>query len=303
MNILNRTVSRILVMSCVLLTLFAVIGCGGGTQGTGGIAIEGRILKTDGTALANTKVTVAQTGDSTTTDANGDFSLTAKVTGTTSLLVESDTVSTEVAIGDISAQASTVRVTISVDENENSGTVEEIEIEERDDNSNSNENAGSNSGIEDDDTSQEFSTEEDDTSLDEDENDDSSQEESNSGSSNSNNSDSDSQESSNSGSSNSGSSNSGSGNSGSSNSGSGNGGSGNSEVETCEDQDIIGTISDLNTDSITVSGITFLINTETRVEDINENPISLQSLTTGMSVRVKGDCINDILVAERIRLV
>jgi len=288
MNILNRTVSRILVMSCVLLTLFAVIGCGGGTQGTGGIAIEGRILKTDGTALANTKVTVAQTGDSTTTDANGDFSLTAKVTGTTSLLVESDTVSTEVAIGDISAQASTVRVTISVDENENSGTVEEIEIEERDDNSNSNENAGSNSGIEDDDTSQEFSTEEDDTSLDEDENDDSSQEESNSGSSNSNNSDSDSQESS---------------NSGSSNSGSGNGGSGNSEVETCEDQDIIGTISDLNTDSITVSGITFLINTETRVEDINENPISLQSLTTGMSVRVKGDCINDILVAERIRLV
>ncbi|NBW39835.1 carboxypeptidase regulatory-like domain-containing protein [bacterium] len=298
MNILNRTVSRILVMSCVLLTLFAVIGCGGGTQGTGGIAIEGRILKTDGTALANTKVTVAQTGDSTTTDANGDFSLTAKVTGTTSLLVESDTVSTEVAIGDISAQASTVRVTISVDENENSGTVEEIEIEERDDNSNSNENAGSNSGIEDDDTSQEFSTEEDDTSLDEDENDDSSQEESNSGSSNSNNSDSDSQESSNSGSSNSGSSN-----SGSSNSGSGNGGSGNSEVETCEDQDIIGTISDLNTDSITVSGITFLINTETRVEDINENPISLQSLTTGMSVRVKGDCINDILVAERIRLV
>jgi len=298
MNILNRTVSRILVMSCVLLTLFAVIGCGGGTQGTGGIAIEGRILKTDGTALANTKVTVAQTGDSTTTDANGDFSLTAKVTGTTSLLVESDTVSTEVAIGDISAQASTVRVTISVDENENSGTVEEIEIEERDDNSNSNENAGSNSGIEDDDTSQEFSTEEDDTSLDEDENDDSSQEELNSGSSNSNNSDSDSQESSNSGSSNSGSSN-----SGSSNSGSGNGGSGNSEVETCEDQDIIGTISDLNTDSITVSGITFLINTETRVEDINENPISLQSLTTGMSVRVKGDCINDILVAERIRLV
>lgn len=286
-NEIQRPQIQAILFLCIILLLGFLGGCGGGTQGTGGIAIEGRILKADGTGLPDTTVTVAQTGDSTTTDPNGSFSLTTSVVGDTSLLLENSTLSTEVAIGALSTNTASVRVTISVNEDDNSGSVNEIEIEERDDDSENN-SSGSNSGSNDDDddddddsSSSESNDDDDDESED---NDDGSEneEEDDEGEDDDN----DVNESSNSG------------NSGSNNGESGNG----NQASSCEDEDLTGPITEVSTSSITVGGITFIINTETRIEDANEDPISVGALSAGMLVRVQGECENESLIAERIRI-
>lgn len=290
-NEIQRPQIQAILFLCIILLLGFLGGCGGGTQGTGGIAIEGRLLKTDGTGLPDTTVTVAQTGDSTTTDLNGSFSLTTTVVGDTSLLLENSTLSTEVAIGALSTNAASVRVTISVNEDDNSGAVDEIEIEERDDDREDG-NGGSNSGSNDDDDDDDDSSSSESNDHDDDEsedNDDGSENEQE---------DDDGEDDYNDGNESSNSGNSGSNNGESENNESGNG----NPISSCDDEDPTGPISEVSTSSITVGGITFIINTETRIEDANEDPISVGALNTGLLVRVQGECENESLIAERIRI-
>ena len=285
-------IQKLLWLSIALL-LGVLGGCGGGTQGTGGIAIEGRILKTDGTGLADTTVTVAQTGDSTTTDQNGSFALRASVVGDASLLLENTTLSTEVAIGAVTTNTTTVRLTISVNEDDNSSSIDEIEFEERDDDDDG--NSGSNNGSsddDDDDSSSNENEEDDDDEDDESENESESEEEDESENDDSENEiEEDESESSHSGSS-------GSGNGESENNESGSG----SSNSTCEDEDLTGPITQVSAASITVGGVTFIINSETRIEDVNEDPISVEALAPGVLVRVQGECEDEDLIAERIRI-
>jgi hypothetical protein len=276
----------------MIIVLGVLGGCGGGTQGTGGIAIEGRILKTDGTGLSDTTVTVAQTGDSTTTDQNGSFSLRTSVVGDASLLLESTTFSTEVAIGTVSTNTATVRLTISVNEDDNSSSIDEIEFEERDDDDDG--NSGSNNGSSDDDDDDSSSSEngEDDDEDDESENESESEDDDESENDDSENEiEDDESESSHSGSS-------GSGNGESENNESGSG----SSNSTCQDEDLTGPITQVSATSITVGGVTFIITSETRIEDASGDPISVEALSSGVLVRVQGQCEGEDLIAERIRI-
>jgi len=65
--------------------LFIGPGCGGGTVGSSptglvGKSFDGRIIDANGQGVSNATVTVLESGDTGTTDANGNFSFTATVT-------------------------------------------------------------------------------------------------------------------------------------------------------------------------------------------------------------------------------
>ena len=86
-----------------LLFFFGIIltSCaGGGTEGTGGVTIEGSLLSREGVPLAQVEVIVAETGDSTITNDFGDFSivLSEPVEGDLTLLFEGSDIETQVAI-------------------------------------------------------------------------------------------------------------------------------------------------------------------------------------------------------------
>jgi hypothetical protein len=63
----------ILLSLLVLLMANFSTGCGGGSEGTGGITIDGNLKSLDGTPLSDVLVTIEETGDSDITDENGLF--------------------------------------------------------------------------------------------------------------------------------------------------------------------------------------------------------------------------------------
>ena len=67
-----------------LLITVLIIGCGGGTTGTGSTGasdFRGRIALDNGTPLSGVEVTVSETGESAVTDENGQFQFEASFTG------------------------------------------------------------------------------------------------------------------------------------------------------------------------------------------------------------------------------
>lgn len=61
----------------VVLVLIGLAGCGGSTQGTGGITVEGRLLEVNGAPIGGATVFEVATGASTTTAGDGAFALEA----------------------------------------------------------------------------------------------------------------------------------------------------------------------------------------------------------------------------------
>lgn len=106
----------------VLLGLFAalqVIGCGGGTTGTGGSSSDefvGRILNVDGNPVSGATITVAETGDSAQSAADGTFSIeTDLVADKATLLVDLGPVETRVVVDEIPSEASVIEVVLEVE--------------------------------------------------------------------------------------------------------------------------------------------------------------------------------------------
>jgi len=62
-----------------ILTVAVFGGCGGGTGGTGLTSIQGAVETTDSKPLVDAKVTVVETGDTTTTNGDGQFDITSEV--------------------------------------------------------------------------------------------------------------------------------------------------------------------------------------------------------------------------------
>ncbi len=66
---------RAVVRTLCGLSLAVLVSCGGSTSGTGGVTIQGQLLSADGQPLPGVSVTSLQSGETTTTDSQGNFSL------------------------------------------------------------------------------------------------------------------------------------------------------------------------------------------------------------------------------------
>jgi hypothetical protein len=109
----------------VLSILAMLAGCGGGTTGTGGSGSDdfaGKILSLSGAPIALATVTVEETGDSTLTDANGDFTIqtTSAPPEKATLLVETATAQGSAVVADLPDVPSVVEVSLQLNEKNNS---------------------------------------------------------------------------------------------------------------------------------------------------------------------------------------
>lgn len=111
----------------VLASIVTLLGCGGGTTGTGDFdstRIEGKVIRLDGTSLAGAEVTVLETGDSTVTNASGDFIIEARLDAAeVNLSVISGALSATVNLGATPPSGSTITVQLLADEGENTVTI------------------------------------------------------------------------------------------------------------------------------------------------------------------------------------
>lgn len=65
----------------LLLSLLLLIGCGGGTSGSGIKTFEGRVQAQNGVSISGVSVTIEETGESTVTDGEGRFTLASEADG------------------------------------------------------------------------------------------------------------------------------------------------------------------------------------------------------------------------------
>lgn len=117
-------------LAILLSVLCFLIGCGGGTvgTGTGERSIEGRILLVSGAPLPDAEVIILQTGESSTTDASGAFMIETSTTETElSLQIETDTFSSQVEIQTDPTDPVT-QVNLSVDPVKKITTVKNISV-------------------------------------------------------------------------------------------------------------------------------------------------------------------------------
>jgi len=116
---------------CVLLLAAILGGCGGSTQGTGGVTVEGRLLEISGAPVNGALVTVVTSGDSATTDANGAFVVGAEGEQI-ELLFESGNTSAATAV-QVTPNTRKVVATFKLDRARGRVETEDLEIEEDDD--------------------------------------------------------------------------------------------------------------------------------------------------------------------------
>ncbi|MFM1848378.1 MAG: hypothetical protein RL417_1852, partial [Pseudomonadota bacterium] len=114
-------------IGAVVLAAF-VGGCGGSTQGTGGITVEGRLLEIGGAPVSGALVTVVTTGDSALTDQNGGFVLQSDLPDI-NLLFESGETSASTVVS-VTPTTRKVVATFRLDRERERVETENIELEE-----------------------------------------------------------------------------------------------------------------------------------------------------------------------------
>ena len=96
---------------CVFL-----VSCGGGTSGTGLNEYEGRVTDISGAPVNGAVMTVQSTGDSATTDANGEFLITSEASGEeVSILAEAEGFSGHVKVRNVFPEHSRIRINMTID--------------------------------------------------------------------------------------------------------------------------------------------------------------------------------------------
>lgn len=133
-NLLSiRRLAGLLTASLVILGTIA--GCGGGTTGTGGTGssqFAGRIVYSTGEPVANATVVLQETGDTATSDAEGNFVIESDLTTpTATLLIETTEIQTQTTITDIPAGPQEVTVQLSVDKSTQEVNVSAKEVKPR----------------------------------------------------------------------------------------------------------------------------------------------------------------------------
>ncbi len=112
-------------IGAVLLAGF-LVSCGGGTDGSGVRSFEGQVFSVSAEPLAGATVTIEETGDSATTDVNGEFEIhtgLAAAADTATFVVETGSTSVRGELVALSSRPATVAVVIVVDEARQSATV------------------------------------------------------------------------------------------------------------------------------------------------------------------------------------
>lgn len=106
-----------------IFLLILINACGGGSSGTGTefreqtITIEGNVKNTSGQAIVNALLTIVETGDSATSDQNGDFVLETNTNeDNLNLKLESENINSNIELNNIqSKEGSTIQLDIEID--------------------------------------------------------------------------------------------------------------------------------------------------------------------------------------------
>ena len=118
------------ILAVLLCTFLA--GCGGGSKGTGGDELYGKVLFRDAQPAANVEVTTLSSGDSATTDENGDFRIEADLpAGDLPLGIDTKVFSSTVTIAGLPAGESSIRCVIELDSAAQAARVTEVTIGSR----------------------------------------------------------------------------------------------------------------------------------------------------------------------------
>lgn len=100
----------------VLITSIVLTSCGGGTSGTGMNTYEGRVGYDNGAPIEGATLTVESTGDSTTTNANGEFAVNSKAFGPeVAILAETSSFSERITVRNVFEEHSRIRVDVTID--------------------------------------------------------------------------------------------------------------------------------------------------------------------------------------------
>lgn len=132
-------------MLCVGVLLgVTVVGCGGGSSGTGGQQYQGTILSRTSQPLPGVKVTIAQSGDNTVTDTNGYYSvITDAGSGSVTYIFEAPGIQIQFTLEGVPGNASVVTVNFVLDEQEQSADPTLVDIDENDSSSSDDDNGSS----------------------------------------------------------------------------------------------------------------------------------------------------------------
>ena len=263
----------------IILLLLTINGCGGGSRGTGDLTINGKAIQNDGTPLQQASISFGATGDSAITDSSGAFSIvTEAIDGVVEFIIESRGV-TFITTGDaLTGDIQEIEVELKVKFGENPIATQKVTIKKKrgekdqDDSSNGdldeNDSDGSdnnNSGQNHDDNSDSSGKGQNDENSDKGENNGSRPDDIDSpgagGGDNDDGNDEDNE---------------------------------NEQVEAIRER---GEIQEISANSVTVNGITFIINNETRFDKAE----SLSDFEVGDQVEVEGELRDNVYYAERIK--
>lgn len=142
LNLISTFCFSILLMA----TLSALISCGGGSSGTGSEVFVGTLRTTGQEPIPGATVTILETGDSSTTSADGFYQIeTNAPVGNATYLFEGAGFSVTVVIQGVVSENSIISVDFEVDVAGESIEPVRIEIEVEDDDNDDDDNSGSSS--------------------------------------------------------------------------------------------------------------------------------------------------------------
>ena len=118
---------RVLVLIAVIM-LLACSACSGGSRGTGGKDITGKVQNSASEPVVGAQVTILESGDSGVTDSNGSFAIVSPVSGTLTFLVETVDLNTQVALDNVPEGPAEIDLDIEVDEEDDSSEITRVDI-------------------------------------------------------------------------------------------------------------------------------------------------------------------------------
>jgi hypothetical protein len=122
--------SLIRLFSVFILCQIWIIGCSnGGTSGTGLRTYQGKVSKLDSTPLTNANVIIQETGETSSTKSEGQFSLISQKRLTRVIFnIESDEIKASLPIENIPQETDSVNIDVQVDTTKNEATATRIDF-------------------------------------------------------------------------------------------------------------------------------------------------------------------------------
>lgn len=124
-----RCLLFIITLFAALFSAFFSAGCGGGTSGTGVKSFEGVVRSLSGAPIENAQITIVQTGETTTTNSEGQFEIRSKTEEpNVEVALSSPEVSDIVSVTELPPVSAVVSMNITVDSDKKEVTSATIEV-------------------------------------------------------------------------------------------------------------------------------------------------------------------------------